>query len=191
MLNFSNSGKASGPWARLDGRTGQMIISSPDGERQTVTLTGKVLAFNFCAAVQGWLLIKAASADWQPIEDGNFGNPPSGDHKKGVELPIYSATAFGDQPVRVARGNSVAWNGFIKEIYERSKAVVENGEAPANRWPTIKVNSVTIVKIGKGSSVAFDFTLAPVEKWASPEVASAPAKAAPVAKTAVMADEEF
>ncbi len=168
-----------------------MFISGASGEKEAVDLKGKVLAFDFGTAVQGWLLINAAGADWQPIEDGVFGNPPSGEHKKGVQVNIYSATAFGDQPIRTARGNSVAWNGFIKEIYERSKAAVENGELPANRWPTIKVNTLTIVKIGKGSSVAFDFTLAPVEKWASPEVASAPAKAAPVAKTPVMADEEF
>jgi hypothetical protein len=190
MLKFPNSNNNSGPWARLDARTGILFISSSDGDKQAVDLKNKVIALDIQNATQGWLAVDAAGADWHPV-NGAWGNPPSENHKPGVDLRIYSATAFGDSPIRAMRGNSRGFTGFISEVEERVLAALDGNQAPAGTWPTIKINAVTVVKAGQGSTISVGFTLAPIDKWASPEGASAPAKAVPVAKTAGMADEEF
>jgi len=43
--------------------------------------------------------------------------------------------------------------------------VQQAGAVPAGTWPTIKVNTVKVIKIGQGSIIQVDFVVAPKEKW--------------------------
>ena len=159
MLSFPNSGGGR-PWARLDARTGMLLVSAPDGGKEAVNLKGKVISVDIANAEQGWLCVSAAGADWQPITGGAWGNPPSAEHKPGVEVDIYSKdAAFGDAPIRSARGNSRGWNTWIGEIAKQA------GGIPPGKWPTLKVTDVAVVKVGQGSSVNIGFTMAPIDKW--------------------------
>ena len=158
MLSFPNSGGGR-PWARLDARTGMLLVSGADG-KEAMNLKGKVLSVDIASAEQGWLCVSAAGADWVPITDGAWGNPPTADHKPGVEADLYCKdAAFGDAPIRSARGNSRGWNNWIGEIAKQA------GEIPYGKWPTLKVTDVAVVKVGQGSSVNISFTMASVDKW--------------------------
>jgi hypothetical protein len=156
-----SAGSSGKPWARLDARTGLLVISGPDGNKKMVDLSGKVLSLNTLnGATQGWLRVDASGADWQPVPRDQWGVPPSPEHKPGVEVELYcNDPAFGDSPVRVARGNSKGWTSFVAGVVQQAGAV------PAGTWPTIKINAVKIVKIGQGSSITVDFAMAPKEKW--------------------------
>ena len=121
MLNFPASTNSSGPWARLDSRTGIMFISTSDGDKEAL-----------------------------------------------------------DAPIRTSRGNSRGWNTFINDVKNRAE---KDGPITADKWPTIRIDAVNVVKVGQGSSVDFSFTLAPRDKWPSPEGGAAPV-AKPKAKTA-------
>jgi hypothetical protein len=162
-LNMHFPGQSTGggkPWARLDARTGLLVISGPDGSKKMVDLSGKVLSLNTLSALQGWLRVDASGADWQPVPRDQWGVPPSPEHKAGVEVELYcNDPAFGDAPVRVARGNSKGWTAFIAGVVQQAGAV------PAGTWPTIKVNTVKVIKIGQGTSIQVDFVVAPKEKW--------------------------
>jgi hypothetical protein len=156
-----SSGNSGKPWARLDARTGLLVISGPDGNKKMIDLSGKVISLNTLNATQGWLKVDASGADWQPVPRDQWGVPPSPDHKAGVEVELYcNDPAFGDAPVRVARGNSKGWTAFVGGVVQQAGAV------PAGTWPTIKVNAVKVIKIGQGSSITVDFAVAPKEKWA-------------------------
>ena len=173
-LSFPNSGDGNGkPWARLDGRTGIMFVSSPDG-KSPVDLKGKVLSLNLANATQGWLKVETGGTDWQPIVDGQWGNPPSADHKPAVDVDLYCKDAsFGDAKVRTARGNSRAWTSFIGQVSEKV------GPVEQGAWPTIRIDAVRVVKVGAGSTIAIDFTLAPKEKWVSEASIAGDASQAP------------
>ena len=179
MLNFPASTNSSGPWARLDSRTGIMFISTSDGDKQALDLKGKVLSLDIAGSTSGWLSVGPNGVDWQPVAE-SWGNPPSADHKVGVELKLYSAKDFGDAPIRTSRGNSRGWNTFINDVKNRAE---KDGPITADKWPTIRIDAVNLVKVGQGSSVDFSFTLAPRDKWPSPEGGAAPV-AKPKAKTA-------
>lgn len=174
------------PWARLDARTGMMFVSGPDG-KAPVDLKGKIMSVNIAGAQQGWLAVTAAGADFQPIIDGKWGNPPSPDHKPGVDVELYCKdAAFGDAPVRVSRGNSKGWTGFIAGVSQKA------GDIPAGKWPTIRIDGVKVVKIGQGSSINVEFTVAPTEKWAAEadiRAAADAARAAPKPEAAADDDE--
>lgn len=155
-----STGSSGKPWARLDARTGMLVISAPDGNKKMVDLSGKVIGLNTLNATQGWLKVDASGADWQPVPRDQWGVPPSAEHKAGVEVELYcNDPAFGDAPVRVARGNSRGWTAFIGGVVQQAGAI------PAGTWPTIKVNAVKVIKIGQGSSITVDFAMAPKEKW--------------------------
>ncbi|UCH52427.1 MAG: hypothetical protein JSW09_07315 [Pseudomonadota bacterium] len=168
-----STGNAGKPWARLDARTGMMVLSAPGGEKKMVDLSGKTLSVNVLGAQQGWLKVDGSGADWQPVPRDQWGVPPSPEHKPGVECEIYCADGtFGDAPVRVARGNSKGWTSFIGGIVQNA------GSIPAGTWPTIKVNKVSVIKIGQGTSISVDSTMAPREKWAKDDAVRAAGNAA-------------
>lgn len=179
MLNFPTSGGGQ-PWARIDGRNGMMTVSGPD-DQHTFDMKKQVFAFNVKGATQGWLAL-ANGRDWQPIANGQWGNPPSADHQPGVEIEIYSKSEdFGDSPIRVASASSKAFTSFISAV--ASKA---GSDLPDDAWPTIRVDGVTTVKVGKGSSIDISFTMAPRDRWYKPErEAPAAAPAAPKQKPLV------
>ena len=183
MLNFPQ--QASGkPWARLDARTGILFVSSADGEKTPVDMKGKVFGLDIANATQGWLMVGAAGVDWQEV-NGTWGNPPSPDHKPGVDVTIYSKDAsFGDAPFRSARGNSRAWTQFVADVAKKAGAI------PAGKLATLKVDAVKTIKVGQGTSVQIDFTLAPKEKWFSAEEEAAPAPASAPASVSD-SDDEF
>lgn len=190
MLKFSSTNN-SGPWARLDSRTGIMFISTADGDKQALDLKGKILSLDIANCVSGWLFVGPAGVDWQPVDDeSGWGNPPSADHKQGCELQLYSAKDFGDAPVRTSRGNSRGWNTFVAEVKDRAE---KEGPLPTDKWPTIRIDAVNVVKVGAGSSVDFAFTLAPRDKWWVNPLAGATEAPAPKAKSppAAMGTDEF
>ena len=167
MLNFPSSGGGQ-PWARIDGRDGRMTVSGPD-DQHMFDMRNKVFAFNVKGATQGWLSL-ANGRDWQPIQNGQWGNPPSPDHGSGVEIEIYSKIDdFGDSPIRVASSASRAFTAFVTAISHKA-----GDDLPDDAWPTIRVDDVTPVKVGKGLSVDFSFTMAPRDKWLKPEQDAAP-----------------
>ena len=187
MLNFPASTNSSGPWARLDSRTGIMFISTSDGDKQALDLKGKVLSLDIAGSTSGWLSVGPTGVDWQPVAE-TWGNPPSADHKVGVELKLYSAKDFGDAPIRTSRGNSRGWNTFVAEVKDRAE---KEGPLPLDKWPTIRIDAVNVVKVGVGSSVDLTFTLAPRDKWINPLAVAneAPAPKAKSAPAAMGADE--
>ena len=166
MLSFpqSSSGR---PWARLDARTGLMFISSPEGDKLPVDLKGKALGFDIANAKQGWLSVGTAGADWQDLPDGGgWGNPPSADHKPAVDIDIWcNDPAFGDAKLRTSRGNSRAFTQLVQEIAKKVGDVQGGAEASKRALPLIRIDAVRIVKVGQGTSVSFDFTLAQIANW--------------------------
>ena len=186
MLNFPSSGGGQ-PWARIDGRNGMMTVSGPD-DQHTFDMKNKVFAFNIKGAKQGWLAL-ANGRDWQPIENGQWGNPPTPDHNPGVEIEIYSKVEdFGDSPVRVASASSKAFTSFVSAIAQKA-----GSDLPDDAWPTIRVDSVTTVKVGKGSSIDIAFTMAPRDKWYRVEEDAAPqpsTKPKPLVEQDTLGDEE-
>ena len=166
MLSFpqSSSGR---PWARLDARTGLMFISSPEGDKLPVDLKGKALGFEIANAKQGWLAVGTAGADWQDLPDGGgWGNPPSADHKPAVDIDIWcNDPAFGDAKLRTSRGNSRAFTQLVQEIAKKVGDVQGGAEASKRALPLIRIDAVRIVKVGQGTSVSFDFTLAQIANW--------------------------
>ena len=166
MLSFpqSSSGR---PWARLDARTGLMFISSPEGDKLPVDLKGKALGFDIANAKQGWLAVGTAGADWQDLPDGGgWGNPPSADHKPAVDIDIWcNDPAFGDAKLRTSRGNSRAFTQLVQEIAKKVGDVQGGAEASKRALPLIRIDAVRIVKVGQGTSVSFDFTLAQIANW--------------------------
>jgi hypothetical protein len=168
MLNFPQ--QASGkPWARLDARTGILFVSSADGEKSPVDMKGKYFGLDIANAKQGWLMVGTAGVDWQEV-DGAWGNPPSPEHKPGVDVTIYCKdAAFGDAHFRSARGNSRAWTQFVADVAKKAGAI------PAGKLATLRVDAVKTIKIGQGTSIQIEFTLAPKEKWYAAEEASSPA----------------
>ena len=182
MLSFpqSSSGR---PWARLDARTGLMFISSPEGDKLPVDLKGKALGFDIANAKQGWLSVGTAGADWQDLPDGGgWGNPPSADHKPAVDIDIWcNDPAFGDAKLRTSRGNSRAFTQLVQEIAKKVGDVQGGSEAAKRALPLIRIDAVRIVKVGQGTSVSFDFTLAQIANWVPRAgVAEAPSAAASV-----------
>jgi len=182
MLSFpqSSSGR---PWARLDARTGLMFISSPEGDKLPVDLKGKALGFDIANAKQGWLAVGTAGADWQDLPDGGgWGNPPSADHKPAVDIDIWcNDPAFGDAKLRTSRGNSRAFTQLVQEIAKKVGDVQGGAEASKRALPLIRIDAVRIVKVGQGTSVSFDFTLAQIANWVPRAgVAEAPSAAATV-----------
>ena len=182
MLSFpqSSSGR---PWARLDARTGLMFISSPEGDKLPVDLKGKALGFDIANAKQGWLAVGTAGADWQDLpEGGGWGNPPSADHKPAVDIDIWcNDPAFGDAKLRTSRGNSRAFTQLVQEIAKKVGDVQGGAEASKRALPLIRIDAVRIVKVGQGTSVSFDFTLAQIANWVPRAgVAEAPSAAASV-----------
>jgi hypothetical protein len=201
MLSFpqSSSGR---PWARLDARTGLMFISSPEGDKVPVDLKGKALGFDIANAKQGWLAVGTAGADWQDLpEGGGWGNPPSTDHKPAVDIDIWCKDpAFGDAPLRTSRGNSRAFTQLVQEIAKKVGDVQGGAEASKRALPLIRIDAVRIVKVGQGTSVSFDFTLAQIANWvprvgvaetAAPAAASSEPAARPVASLGGGAAPEF
>lgn len=183
MLSFpqSSSGR---PWARLDARTGLMFISSPEGDKLPVDLKGKALGFDIANAKQGWLAVGTAGADWQDLpEGGGWGNPPSADHKPAVDIDIWcNDPAFGDAKLRTSRGNSRAFTQLVQEIAKKVGDVQGGAEASKRALPLIRIDAVRIVKVGQGTSVSFDFTLAQIANWVprAGVAAEAPSAAASV-----------
>lgn len=181
MLSFpqSSSGR---PWARLDARTGLMFISSPEGDKLPVDLKGKAIGFDIANAKQGWLAVGTAGADWQDLPDnGGWGNPPSAEHKPAVDIDIWcNDPAFGDAKLRTSRGNSRAFTQLVQEIGKKVSDVAGGAEAAKRAIPLVRIDAVRIVKVGQGTSVSFDITLAQIANWVPRAgVAEAPAAAAP------------
>ena len=191
-LSFPNTGVSTGPWARLDSRTGIFMVSNADGGKTPVDLTGKPISMALGDCEQGWLRVDAAGAEWIPISNGVWGTPPSPEHKPGVDVAIYSKDQFGDAPIRSCRGNSRGWNGFIAAVSETVEAA---GGCKPEEWVTIKITKITVIKIGQGTSIDVSFVLAPREKWVTPpKIAEAKPKPAPkpVAQAAQVApDDDF
>ena len=170
MLNFPNSGSGK-PYINLDARTGMWKLSQPDGA-QMIDMQGKTLAMDIANAVQGWLHVSAAGADWRPISDGDWGVPPTPDHKPGVQM--NAVLAGGD--VRELRGNSKAIIGFVQSV---AQAASDAGAATDGPLPLIRIDKAAVVKIGQGTSVNISFTLAPKEKWVARSALAGAAAGAP------------
>lgn len=180
MLSFpqSSSGR---PWARLDARTGLMFISSPEGDKLPVDLKGKALGFDIVNAKQGWLAVGTAGADWQDLPDnGGWGNPPSAEHKPAVDIDIWcNDPAFGDAKLRTSRGNSRAFTQLVQDIANKVADVAGGAEAAKRAIPLVRIDAVRIVKVGQGTSVSFDITLAQIANWVPRAgIAEAPAASA-------------
>ena len=180
MLSFpqSSSGR---PWARLDARTGLMFISSPEGDKLPVDLKGKAIGFDIANAKQGWLAVGTAGADWQDLPDnGGWGNPPSAEHKPAVDIDIWcNDPAFGDAKLRTSRGNSRAFTQLVQEIGKKVSDVAGGAEAAKRAIPLVRIDAVRIVKVGQGTSVSFDITLAQIANWVPRAgIAEAPAASA-------------
>lgn len=156
MLTFPNSGSGR-PYINLDARTGMWKVSQPDGA-QIIDMQGKTMAMDIANAVQGWLHVSAAGADWRPIVDGNWGLPPTPDHKPGVQMNVV--LAGGD--VRELRGNSKALIGFVQGV---AKAASDADATMDGPLPLVRIDKAALVKIGQGTSVNISFTMAPVAKW--------------------------
>lgn len=180
MIQFpqSSSGR---PWARLDARTGLMFISSPEGDKVPVDLKGKAIGFDIANAKQGWLAVGTAGADWQDLPDnGGWGNPPSAEHKPAVDIDIWcNDPAFGDAKLRTSRGNSRAFTQLVQEIGKKVSDVAGGAEAAKRAIPLVRIDAVRIVKVGQGTSVSFDITLAQIANWVPRAgIAEAPAASA-------------
>jgi hypothetical protein len=181
MLNFPNSGSGK-PYLNLDARTGMWKMSSPDGA-QMKDMQGQTMAMDIANAVQGWLHVSAAGADWRPIENGEWGMPPTPEHKPGVQMNVI--LAGGD--VRELRGNSKAIIGFVQSV---AKAASDAGATTDGTIPLVRIDKAALVKIGQGTSVNISFTMAPKEKWMARAVLDGVAEekpAAPAPKAAAKA----
>ncbi len=68
------------------------------------------------------------------------------------------------------------WENPTKEGHAHDSRLA--GAIPAGKLVTLKVDAVKTIKVGQGTSVQIDFTLAPKEKWfTAEEQESAPAAA--------------
>jgi hypothetical protein len=170
MLTFPNSGSGK-PYINLDARTGMFKISSPDGA-QMKDMQGQAIGMDIANTTQGWLHVSAGGADWRPITDGQWGMPPSPDHKPGAQLDVV--LAGGD--VRELRGNSKAIIGFVQSV---AQAASEAGATTDGPIPLVRIDKVVLVKIGQGTSVNIAFTLAPKEKWIARSTLDGAAAGAP------------
>lgn len=151
----------SGPWIKLDGQAGVLKISTPDGDDKIIEASGLVVGVDLNNATQGWLALSKGMRDWRPITDADgWGERPSEEHKQGIEVDIICRDeAFGDEPVRVLSGNSKAVVNWFAALMS------EVGDVEGEAIPTIKINKLEKKALGKGSTVAVDYKLAPKDKW--------------------------
>jgi hypothetical protein len=151
-----------GPWVRIDGRSGQFIVSTPEGETDYVDPKDKVIGVDLQNARQGWLHIDQGIFDWAPLEnEDDWGTPPSEHHKPGVQCNLVGTNGiFGDSPVRSCTASTKAWTTFIGSVHEKCA----NDLSP-DTIPTIKITAVRPVKIGKGNSINIAFDVAPTNRW--------------------------
>ena len=166
------------PFARLDGRTGQFKLSTPDGgEMIAVDMIGKMLDLDLRGATQGWLHVHAQGADWQQLaERDRWGVAPSDEHSPGVEIDLR-CDAWPEPQVRQMRGNSRAVTGFVSRVAQQA------GDVPGDKAVRLRITDARVVKVGKGTSVDLRFEIAPRDRWpdraifddGSAEPAAAPA----------------
>ncbi len=159
-MKFPNSGNGR-PYVRIDGRTGAFSLSNPEGPPTVFDVTGKLLAFDYESAQQGWLRVDQAGADWVPLNaPDEWTNPPapSVEHSPGVRLDVFCKD-WPDPKVRELRGNSRAVTGLVSEIVEKA------GDMVKRKAVLVRIDAARIVKVGRGSTVNFDFTVAPADRW--------------------------
>lgn len=160
MMKFPNSGDGR-PYVRLDGRTGSFALSEPEGAPRAFDMTGKALALDFETAEQGWLRVDQAGADWVPLNaPDEWTNPPqpSIEHSAGVRIDVM-CNDWPDPKVRELRGNSRAVTGLIAAISEQA------GDLQKGKAVLVRIKAARIRKVGRGSSVDFDFEIAPSDRW--------------------------
>jgi hypothetical protein len=157
-----------------------------------------VIGVDLKNATQGWLALGVGMRDWHPITpiDG-WGERPSEDHKQGIEVNlICHGEAFGDEPVRVLSGNSKAVTNWM------SLLIAEVGDLDeADTIPMIRIENLEKKSLGKGSTVAVNYKLAPRDKWMrradldasdeAPTVSEADTAAEPEIATAAADDDNW
>ena len=159
-MKFPNTGDGR-PYVRIDGRTGAFALSNPEGPPTVFDVTGKLLAFDYETAQQGHLRVDQAGADWVPLNALNeWTNPPapSVEHKPGVRIDVF-CKEWPDPKVRELRGNSHAVTGLISGILEKA------GDKVSGKAILARMNAAQVVKVGRGSTVKFDFEIAPSDRW--------------------------
>ncbi len=162
---FPNSGSGR-PFVRIDGRSGAFALSVPDGDPEIVEMHGKLLDLDLAGVSQGWLCFSTGGADWVALETlDDWLNPPkpSADHNAGVRIDLMCAD-WAEPKVRELRGSSRAITGFITRIAQAA------GDVPEGKAVRVRITGARVVTIGKGTSVAIDFEIAPRDKW--PDVAA-------------------
>ncbi len=200
---FPNTGTGR-PFVRIDGRSGNFLLSVPDGgDPEIVEMKNRLLDLDLAGAEQGWLRLSTEGADWVALDTiDDWDNPPqpSADHAPGVCIDLMCAD-WPDPKVRQLRGSSRAITRFIAGVAEAA------GDVPDGKAVRIRLNGARVRKFGKGSSAEINFDIAPRDRWPSvatfdeyrdatdaPEDAPIPAAAPPTgggrgASHVAMADE--
>ena len=195
-MYFPNSKGDGRPWISLDGQTGDFKISMSDGDPEVIDAKGLKLGIDLHSATQGWLALGVGMRDWQPLDaEDEWGEKPSPDHRPGIEVDIICQSgAFGDEPVRVFNGASLAVTNFIAGVIQAVNCNLDDTDA----IPTIRVKDIKKRSMGKGTSLTVDFDTAPLDKWMSrkdvmPTSDEAPATdtaTEPVAESAAKAEDD-
>lgn len=151
------------PWISLDGQAGCFKLSTPDSDKAVIDAKGLKFGLDLHNATQGWLALGKGLRDWQPLaHEDDWGEPPTPEHRPGIELDLICQNeVFGDEPVRVFNGASLAVTNFVTAVSDAVNGSLNDTDA----IPTIRVKDIKKHTIGKGSSVTVDFDVAPLDKW--------------------------
>ena len=123
------------PWINLDGQAGVFRVSTPEGENEVINAKGLIFGLDLHNATQGWLALGKGLRDWQPLEaEDDWGDQPSPDHRPGIELDlICQDKAFGDEPVRVFNGASLAVTNFVTAVRKAAASPTSRSKAAGSR----------------------------------------------------------
>ena len=151
------------PYVNLDGQAGIFKVSTAEGDPEAINAEGLIFGLDLHNAQEGWLALGKGYRDWQPLEaEDDWGEQPSPDHRDGIEVDlICNDAAFGDQPVRVFSGASLAVTKFYYAVVEAANGFRDDPDL----IPTIRVKDIKKTAIGKGHSVTVGFAMAPKDKW--------------------------
>ena len=160
-MHFPNTGSGR-PYVRIDGRSGSLALSVPDGgDPEIIEMHGKLLDLDIETAEQGWLRLSTDGAEWVPLEtlDDWIGTPrPSGDHNPGVRVDLM-CDAWAEPRVRELRGSSRCITGFVCRVAEAA------GTVPDDKVVRVLITGASVKTIGKGTSAAIGFEIAPKDAW--------------------------
>ena len=149
------------PYLQFDGRNGQFRFGA-GGQKTDIDIVGKPLGVDIANAKQGWLAFTGGGVDWQELaEQDKWGVQPSDEYKPGVEVEVTAPDVLGDSTPMRFRGSTMAHNKLIAAIHDRTAADAKR----LGSIPVIKIVKINTVKVGAGTSVNFDFEVAPTGAW--------------------------